>query len=166
MNRPLWTFISLRMTYFFEILVSTEIVCGCSVNSATQCLRRGVYGAATSVLRLLWNVRLSNRGWFNTGPCCHALSNPIQHVSRTIRSTCPLHVTLRSKCESLPLFSPCDVNPGSSWQTGILNWCEALSHQEKNQFASKNCQFFLVSKHFLSHVLQWLLLAAAYSGWN
>ncbi len=51
---------------------------------------------------ILYPIFLLHRGWFNTCPCCNALTQP--SMCPVLRSTCPLHVTLHTKCEFLPLW--------------------------------------------------------------
>ncbi len=101
-----------------------------------------VYRALESTLALQPNKRMIQHQ--SMSQC----TVPTHHVSGTTLHVHILHVTLCIKCEFLPFWN-C-VFTIKMWY--ISNDCEVLSHQAKVNLPFK---FF-----FLSHVFQWLLLAA------
>ena len=127
----------------------------CHISSDTSSFiidGRPIFRSSVETGRPFWTAAavigfiLQSGGWFNTGPCCNALT-PTQHVSGT------LNEPLCTKCEYLPFWYRifnmkfwCESR-FSTWQTGTSN-CEVSSNQVKNEFASQITKLF----HFQNFV--------------
>ncbi len=104
------------------------------------------------------------RGWFNTGPCCKALSQP--SMCLVPQSMCTVHITRCIKCK-FAQFLNC-IFTKKMWVNSrfILTDgdSETSSHQVRGEFTSKNCEFISVSKLLFLPQFS-MAVACCYNGW-